>query len=298
MEAKKNMEEWCMPADIDDGETRLRFVCKRCPEESQCSANAWKNGKAWSYVGDYEVRQYVVRHLTASSKHEVPLAKAQDLAFDAAVEVEEDTFADREMLRAEPTPPKQAAPPATAPPGYADRRNVSGGDGRQPQSPPGKRPRFDRGGPWQDRGGSGDPWQDRGSSGSGGSGAAWQDRGSSRSGGGSGGGGGGGGGGSSTDTSGLLQVARAMQESVQVLGDALVQQRQAAPAAPKPEVLTLSKGGDGVLTVAAETVQVPLSSLRLMHSSVRSVRKSAEEMAVMIPVLSAAERALMQFIAN
>ena len=91
-----------------------------------------------------------------------------------------------------------------------------------------------------------------------------------------------------------------MQDTSREIRDALVRQ-QGSPAAPAGsssagggEVLTVSKTGE--LVVAQETVVVPMSSLRLMHSSVRSVRKSAEEMAVMIPVLSAAEHALQQFI--
>ena len=263
MEALKNTEDWCMAREDDTGETRTRFFCLKCPLEEDCSASSWKNAKAWSYQGEWEVRCYVYRHLTTSSKHSMNATKAQTVASDIIVETEEDTYEDRELCRSPPQPP---APTKEAPHG-------SGGAGilapLQPKGPPGKRARY----------GNRDWDSGHGSSG-------WHS------------GGGGGGGGSSSDTFELVMAARAMQDTAKEVRDALLQQRQQASPAPADshgnDVLTLSRTGEVVVT--QETVPVPLSSLRLMHSSVRSVRKSAEEMAVMIPVLSAAEHALQQFI--
>ena len=94
MEALKNTEDWCMAREDDTGETRTRFFCLKCPLEEDCSASSWKNAKAWSYQGEWEVRCYVYRHLTTSSKHNMSAIKAQTMAWEIMVETEEETFED------------------------------------------------------------------------------------------------------------------------------------------------------------------------------------------------------------
>ena len=67
---EKNQEDaWVDATDDYDGFERPVWQVDRCPMECQCSRGAWKNAKAWSYVGPEQVLLYVKNHLLVSSLH-------------------------------------------------------------------------------------------------------------------------------------------------------------------------------------------------------------------------------------
>ena len=103
VEPAVNKEKWEVDrAEDAPGKVRTRWHVPCCPVDSKCKT--WgTTGRAWSYEGEYSVRQYAKHHLMTSKlvNHELPDDEADEMVLALVVEEHEEDFDEREAYRVE-----------------------------------------------------------------------------------------------------------------------------------------------------------------------------------------------------
>jgi len=263
---EKNTENWCIDRGQDHGGDRDRFRMKACPL-GNCSAESWKRAAAWSYESMDKTYAYVTHHLVNSAFHGMPVDQAYAKALEGELDIETETFLDRENDRAqeEAKRKKEAAREAekeqSAKAHWEEQRRdnkrkehwTSRRDPCPPSHPPpGRMPTTPIGG----------------------------NRGSKRS-------------RSEVDEKEKFgEVAATMTKAMSALTSAIEQQNRTVAAGPSVPDVSADGSGSVVALRTPTSVEVPIASLRLMHGSLQQVRQCAQTMTSMLPVLSAAEEAI------
>jgi len=255
MFCSKNEEDWQLKEEEDTGMTRTMFKAAGCPDPNNCSANAWKNARAWSFESDTMVYAYVTYHLHVG-KHKMTEDDAFALAAQTEIVTEQETYVDRDRYRKEaracqaaqealriPQHPKYPPPPgrprervARTPSRSRSRRNTRRSPRRSPRrhSPP--RP---RGGPAI---------------------------------------------GSPAAPASLVGPTGELTTAVRTLTSVISKAGSLSSAASSS-----AAGGTLMLATNDATVEMPTGCLRLLHASLRQMRESAENIAKLLPVIAAAE---------
>ena len=152
IEVEQNVEDWRVADDVE-GYTRIKYRAVGCPQDHECSKEAWSRAQCWSYESPYKCRCYVARHMHVSAKHyhETDTAKMEAHMCEIVEEIE--TYQDRmdyaraleiaenqrgrmrtgpSLARgATPPPPPARAKPVAAPP--PDRDGHGGDRGARPR---------------------------------------------------------------------------------------------------------------------------------------------------------------------
>ena len=244
-----------MRKEDDTGEHRTKWFCPTCPLEADCSANAWKNAKAWSWETPEQVQKYVKQHLIVSAKHYCKVEQAQELAILCTVEYEEQSFEDREQERKEEADRKVAkrewerdrpqqrrrsrspVPPRGPPPGVSATPRGSPVAGRAIGAPAG----VVRSVPAADA--------------------------------------------AETATEKLATAVEGLPQIMKTV-------RPPAGASSSSAGASSSTVLAGIPSIATDVVEVPLHTMRLLHAGIRKAREAAEQIAMLQPVFSSAETAI------
>ena len=251
--ACKNDEEWYMRKEDDTGEDRTKWFCPTCPLEADCSTNAWKNAKAWSWETPEQVQKYVKQHLIVSAKHYCKVEQAQELAILCTVEYEEQSFEDREQERKEEADRKVAKREWERDRPQQRRRARARGP---PRAPP--------------RGGAATP---RGRRGAGR--AIGAPAGVVRS-------------SPAAEETATEKLTTAVEGLTQIMKTV----RPPAGASSSSAGASSSTVLAGIPSIATDVVEVPLHTMRLLHAGIRKAREAAEQIAMLQPVFSSAETAI------
>ena len=83
---EQNNEVW--ESTTDEQVETTHYYILECPSCNECSNASWKNAMCWSVISAEQVLKYLVRHLTVSSRHNVPLEEAQIIAANVTVNQE------------------------------------------------------------------------------------------------------------------------------------------------------------------------------------------------------------------
>ena len=106
---ERNVETFLVPAETDDQMPRTKYIIKECPQKDKCSADAFKRAACWSYESEEKCKAYLAWHLNKSSLHYLPPTDATIEAAYAPVELEIESFEDREEWRTEDKAAKKRA---------------------------------------------------------------------------------------------------------------------------------------------------------------------------------------------
>ena len=128
----ENKEDAWIAEDNDwDGFERKYWELNECPCKDQCSKGALKRAQCWSYEDHEKPKCYMMRHLMASSLHDLDEQQAWELVNGLTCKEYTETYADRKKYR--------LSQPADAP-----KADACHGP-RQPSDPPPGRIRACRG---------------------------------------------------------------------------------------------------------------------------------------------------------
>ena len=302
VQPEKNWEAWEMKEADETGLPRTLYKVVECPYKEECSKSSWLNGKAWSWESEDKARNYLARHLHLSQLHAMELSGACLAASVSVVEESVQTPEEREAARREAEASEMAKAKSAARAsggggwGGHDRGYTRHDNPRSPsRSPRGSRRRLGASVHRCQRSPRGKGGRAIGASVPRGSPVARGD---------------GDGGGADPNISArvdrLSQTIVNMDQNISNLVNS-------TSFSPRPAVLgqpggSSSSGSAGpapmaplplqTLVLAEQMATVPVSHLRLLASSIKQVRNLVEQMAVQIPVLSAAELTLQQHCAN
>ena len=92
-------ESWFVAAEDDDRATRPKWIAQCCPKACDCSPKSFHDANCMSYISEDRCREYVYLHLKGSGKHQYDDSYSRELAEDAEIRKEMETFADREANR-------------------------------------------------------------------------------------------------------------------------------------------------------------------------------------------------------
>jgi hypothetical protein len=274
VKAVHNKEPKVLPANEDDGMDRTYWRVACCPCAGSCCAASWKKGDVWSWESEVACLSYLAGHLHFSGKHFLGEEEAIAVAMAENTETHTSTYAEREVERKH------------------ELERTSWRDAR-PKSPETRRSRSPRRGVIGSRGSGG-------RSGGGGGGGG--------SGGGAGHGGavghpghpnrrvGGKGGGGDANSGELREIKQSLNSVVDVLRNTAQAVAASASAAAGPlaaECTTaLTARPRNILLTTSGSVTIPVTSVRMLITSIRQVRDAAERLVVLVPVLQASEDAL------
>jgi len=308
-------EVWALEESIDAGVDRTVFFVEQCPyhKEQPCSHQAWKNARAWSFESKEKVIAYVARHLVKSSYHGLSIEDAVLVASSLDVQDREQTWHERKHERDE----------AKAAVAKQEKKQLEEQQQRQQERLQHERERVqwereqvERGQRDRNRDGHRDGHRGRSRSPARYHGRRGDERDSGYSAPGS----------SGSRPAVGAPVPRAPAAPPELAGspssrefadatanlatvserlDRLSSRLVASSGSGSPGMV-LDQGAGTVTTLAPFTVrmnegvtaEVPVSALRLLCNSVKTVRQHIEQLQVMVPVLAAAESALQHHIAN
>jgi len=106
---ERNVETFLVPEETDDQMPRTKYLIKECPHKEKCSADAFKRAAVWSYESEEKCKSYLAWHLNKSSLHYLPPTDATTEAAYAPVEIDIESFEDREEWRTEEKAAKKRA---------------------------------------------------------------------------------------------------------------------------------------------------------------------------------------------
>ena len=110
---------WLDREEDSEDYQRAWWQVTECPKKCECSKASWDRVKCWSYESSDKALNYVMKHLTESSLHNMTEEDAAAVLFEVVPEQYTETYKDRDHYRRQvdkTTANSKPRPPSTSPP--------------------------------------------------------------------------------------------------------------------------------------------------------------------------------------